>query len=393
MKKSVNITNQVNPSLASFANLYHDTVEAEYQVIPEKLQETNEKLTQKYLPKDTQFYPIYSDRPNSYQADLMFEPYVNSKGEKILQAILCVININTKYAFARTVDYVKNVKAMDERNWNDKSTRVLLNNKDSSLVLRSFRRILQDMSNEDEVLDEFPALKGHTRFKIDRLYVDDGSEFKGYFGQFCEENKIWIHPFRPQEGSKRRLGIVERFNRTLRRLMDKQINMKGKMTIDKLIPYALDLYNRYLNHRGIADFFRRNVAKGKKVPVMRFFPAMMLMPGMESEYVDYMREITKSVDEHYADRLSELKPGTTVRYLKRNDNPFLKNRGGTMSEPVQLVGRHSYDYPTGKSTRSGEIRQRMQGPSFNVSGTTQRFLPYELEVQGRPSKKNKISMT
>ena len=65
----------------------------------------------------------------------MFEPWLNSSGQKILQAILCVININTRYAFATTVDYVKNVKAMEEREWNSKNTHVLLNNKDPQLYL------------------------------------------------------------------------------------------------------------------------------------------------------------------------------------------------------------------------------------------------------------------
>ena len=78
-------------------NLYKDTVHDDYQVQPDKLTKANEDLSQRRLDKRAiQWYPIYADTPNSYQADLMIEPYVNSKGEKILQAILCVININTK---------------------------------------------------------------------------------------------------------------------------------------------------------------------------------------------------------------------------------------------------------------------------------------------------------
>ena len=62
--------------------------------------------------------------------------------------LFCVVNINMRYAFVVTVDYVKNVKAMQERERYSKNTRVLLNNKDSSLVLRSFKRIQENMTHE-----------------------------------------------------------------------------------------------------------------------------------------------------------------------------------------------------------------------------------------------------
>ena len=64
----------------------------------------------------------------------MFGLWVNSSGQKILQALFCLVNINTRYAFARTVVQEKNVKAMEEREQKSKNTRVLLNNKDASLV-------------------------------------------------------------------------------------------------------------------------------------------------------------------------------------------------------------------------------------------------------------------
>ena len=60
----------------------------------------HENFTKRKMPKVEDWYPVYADRPNSYQADLMFEHYVNSKTEVVLQAILCVLNINTKYMFA-----------------------------------------------------------------------------------------------------------------------------------------------------------------------------------------------------------------------------------------------------------------------------------------------------
>jgi hypothetical protein len=167
-----------------FMNLYKDTVHDDFQVNSDKLSKANEDLSQRHLDKKAiQWYPIYSDTPNSYQADLMFEPYINSKGEKILQAILCVINVNTKYAFASAVDYTKNVKAMDERDWKSNSSKILLNNKDSGLVLGALKRIVDSMQGEADALNEFKEMNDKAHFQIDKLYVDEGSEFKGDFKQ------------------------------------------------------------------------------------------------------------------------------------------------------------------------------------------------------------------
>ena len=141
-----------------FADLYAKTL-GEKPPPVQKLKEVNEQLSQKYIPKDAAKYPIYADQADTYQADLMFEQCVNLKKEKILQAILVVTNVNTKYIFAEAVDYEKNYKGMEERAWNDNSSRILLNNKDATLVLRSFKRIQVNIKNEAEALNEFEEFK------------------------------------------------------------------------------------------------------------------------------------------------------------------------------------------------------------------------------------------
>ena len=108
-----------NPIMDVFMDLYKKTVDMSAQPSDERKAQVQEDLSQKFIPKDIMWYPIYADRPDSYQADLMFEPVTNSKGETISQAILCVININTKYNFAEPVDYTRNVKKQEERAWND----------------------------------------------------------------------------------------------------------------------------------------------------------------------------------------------------------------------------------------------------------------------------------
>ena len=116
---------------------------------------------------------------------------------------------------------------------------------------------------------------------------------------------------------------------------------------------------------------------------------MLLLPGMEQEYIQYMRDRTKAIEEHFATTMDQLQPGTLVRYFKRNMDPFAKSRGSTMSEPVRIIERHTYNYATDKSTRSGPIKQKMQSVSYSVEGTTQRFLPYELQVVNGKNKKMK----
>ena len=163
-----------------FADLFNKTVDVQHHIPPEGVPH-DDSTTKKHMPKVEDWYPIYADRPNSYQADLMFEPYVNSKKELILQAILCVININTKYAFAQAVDYYKSYKAMSEEDWKKKANRIKLTNKDAPLVLHSFKRIEKDMITEVRVLNSIPKFKKSVKFKIDTLYMDKGGEFMGEF--------------------------------------------------------------------------------------------------------------------------------------------------------------------------------------------------------------------
>ena len=125
------------------------------------------------------------------------------------------------------------------------------------------------------------------------------------------------HVFKKEEGSKRRMGVVERFNRTLRRYVEVQRELQGDLPLADLIPDCLDLYNRYENHRGLSDFFRRELEKGtswykknadptKPKDKLRYFPAMMLIPGMEQDFVDYNRNKTRAVYAHYKDEIQHL---------------------------------------------------------------------------------------
>ena len=385
-----------------FADLYNKTVDVHHH-IPQEGVAKDPYQTKKPMPKVEDWYPIYSDTPNSYQADLMFEPYLNSKNETILQAILCVINVNTKYAFAQAMDYTKNYKGMDEEDWKKKpDKRLRLSHKEAPLVLRSFKRIEQDMTKEATLLNRTGVYGTDIKFQIDTLYVDEGGEFKGVFKNYCESKGIHVHPFLNVEFDelKWRLGIVERFNRTLRGLLEKEKAIQGKKPFKDLLPQCLAKYNRHTNHRGVSAYFRRDnyrgqyfrpKTKGQKRPV-RLFPAMMLVAGSEQKYMAMKKQRTREVDSLYHDTISELKPGALVRYYKRPKGKFQKERGSTMSEPVEVKGVHRYSHRTGY-TRTGERRANKIGSSYELKGVRARFMPYELELWNPKKKKASVPRT
>lgn len=368
-------------------------VEEAHPVSEQQLVLANDELTEKYFPrKSVKWYPVFADQPNSYQADLMFEKVSNSKGVKILQALLCVININTRYAFVVPVQYTVNYKKEYDSAWtpDGKSKNIPVSNKEAGKVLNALKDVIRAMRGEQEILNDALELKNEVEFKIDRLYTDEGGEFKGMFHAFLENptpipidnGEIVIDPvshfvFKKGEGSKRRLSIVERFIRTFRRLLEKQKVMNPQLTrlMDR-IPEALDLYNRYLNHRSIEKFLKHiDGEEFKEDTEQRYFPAMMTLPGIEEKYIDYMRKRHKQVEQFYSGKIEDILTKKDVKYFKRNwENDIFGKAGGS-------------------TLKSGRVSQRNEkGPSFKFSDMKQKYMPYEIVLPGeqRASKKRKV---
>ena len=40
---------------------------------------------------------------------------------------------------------------------------------------------------------------------------------------------------------------------------------------------------------------------------------MMLLPGVEEEYIEYINDRTRAVDEHHKEKIDKLTPGTSIK--------------------------------------------------------------------------------
>ena len=78
-----------------FTDLYSSTLgEQPPEASAERLKALNDDLSLKRPEKDIHYFPIFADQPNSWQGDLMFDPWLNSSGQKFYK-LFCVLLIST----------------------------------------------------------------------------------------------------------------------------------------------------------------------------------------------------------------------------------------------------------------------------------------------------------
>jgi len=352
-----------------------------------------EELYKGPLPPVEKWYPIYSDTPNAWQADLMFLRYVTTQKETYSVAILNVININTKFAFSVPI-ISKRYESKDDiafkPHYNPKKNEegnilVKVFNKTSKQVLQAFQKIQAQAQqyNDSEMFQQ-----DGVRLQFDTLYVDDGSEFKGVFLEHCAKHNIHVVVFKPSEGSKRRMGVVERFNRTLREYLvykwtkdqakkDQQWDSKRwrKLPINQALPYVLKRYNFEKTHTAIRKFLRWGYnLQGRKQQLQKGLPAtpyMMSMPKREGQMKEYKQQLTEETDAFYKPVIEKMMSHTNkVRYHLKKDL-FDKAGGSTWSKPVQVSQRHSFQ----------RGKDKYHGLSFQVEGTNHRILPYDIIIR------------
>ena len=363
--------------------------------------EVQQALTE--LPYNVKkWYPIYSDTVGGWQMDLMFlNTPIGTKGLYREHALLCVININSKYAFVRELTYTSKKKDTAWRPREKTVFKVPTQAKNSKNVTTAMMKILQDMKAEQMFLrKEAPYPNPHATFKVKVLYSDDGAEFKGEFKKWCTSEHIRQVLFKPLTGKKTRLGIVERFNRTFRRYYEVYLKTHPgtSKNLNVLIPEILKEYNREKDHKSIRRFWKRNFPKGKRLrgfggskdkPIkLVFTPMMMMLKGKQTDWMDYKKKQTEQVDEHYAKKIKQLQTLPKVRYWKKlimkkkgskstveGQEQFAKSGKGTLTQPVQVLKQHSY------VNKSQKTPFNQTGKSF-VVGTNPdgalKLLPYDV---------------
>ena len=431
----------------------------------ELVQEVQQELTEKKFPKVKKFYPIYSDNPNAWQADLTFlretellqppphknrwggygqigifkkihddnesyaeeqtDPYTHVQRKK---AILCLVNVNTRYAFARLTKFKSDAELKTAENHIKNSVPDIDNNtltleskpgekpvvvnkgkrknipiekggsiRTSGAVRDALIEINKDMKETQSEIrswgkkEKDPMAKA--TFHIGTLYVDEGPEFQDEFKKYCVEKKIDLVTFKPSRGTKRRLGIVERFNRTLKRLIQVhwalQMKKKGSHdTLEKTLPVVLREYNTSMRHRSLASFVGKN--EGVKRLPGKTTPLQMHTPGLEMEdYVPYKKKETDDTDKYYADKLALMKverdKRPNIRYflqvrsdnLKEYGDKFQRRGRGTLSKVHRLSMPHLYRIRA-KPGQPSTYHKAQYSKSFKIEGSSFRVLPYDI---------------
>jgi hypothetical protein len=247
-----------------------------------------------------------------------------------------MVNVNTKYAFARQLIF-KSKKDEDESYTygKTKATKIRGTVKTADNTAAALRGILDiDIPRELEWLRREGGVP-EADLRVNKIFTDDGDEFGGAFKKLCDDRNITLYRLSPDTGSKHRTGIVERFNKTLRRYYFKWIEAHPDQSdyFNNALPQVLQEYNRKADHHSIREFFR---SKGRLSEekygkdVYSFTPVMMLKEGREKEWVEYKKKQMNKVDDKYKDVISMLKNKPTVRYFKKpfENKKFQESRKG-----------------------------------------------------------------
>lgn len=155
--------------------------------------------------KKKEFLPIYSETPYSFQIDLTFFPRYKKQNDKNY-ILFTAINVNTRFAYA----YYSNDKSMET------------------------------------ILGMLKYLE--TKTPINIITLDKGSEFYNKeFKDFCKENEIILY-FVKSDSHK--LGIINRFHRTLKDKLTKYFTATDSVRWIDVIDKIIDNYNN-TKHRSL----------------------------------------------------------------------------------------------------------------------------------------------
>jgi len=159
----------------------------------------NNEVQQLHRPKQkTDFFPIYGT-PGTYQADLFFYEFIKGSNANYGTFLSC-INVNTKYAFV-----------------------IPLKNKNKESIKEAFQKVLKQT-------------------EIKTLGTDNGKEFlNNTLSKFFEDNNI--EHYTADKGDHNKLGVIERFNRTIKGYINKWLTYTNKKKFIDVLPDLVYNYN------------------------------------------------------------------------------------------------------------------------------------------------------
>ena len=165
-------------------------------------QATQQQNSTVYTKKKA-YLPIYSETPFSFQIDLTFFPRYK-KYNQDYYVLFTAININTRYAYA----YYTKTKDMDT------------------------------------ILDVMKLFKKDA-IEINTITTDEGKEFNNNkFLKFCDDNNIAIFFVK---GDSHKLGIINRFHRTIKEKLLKYFTATDKLNWIDVIADIIYNYNHTIN--------------------------------------------------------------------------------------------------------------------------------------------------
>lgn len=156
--------------------------------------------------KKVHYHTIRARGDGDYQADITFYP--NLKGfNNGYESIFCVINVTSRFVYCEP-----------------------LRNKKASSTFEAFKKIYNKATP-----------------KIERLTTDDGTEFKGEFKKFVLSKGIDYH--RTEGYDHHRMGKVESFNNTLRKMIDRYLLHNDTKKWVDVLPKIVKRYNNRLHSK------------------------------------------------------------------------------------------------------------------------------------------------
>jgi hypothetical protein len=329
-----------------------------------------------------EYYPIYDDSTGAggWQADLMFMNYTTKQNNSRRHTFLCLININTKYAFVRQLIFNRsNPKKEEDELWKRGKKNAPGTTNASLKTAVNCRTALKniidiDMAREERHMQEKgPKEEAKDMFNVEVIYTDEGNEFKAEFDQFCREREIRHVVFKPGEGKKTRLGIVERFNRTLREYYKKWCddNPNANHYFPNVLPKVLEIYNRQKDHKGVRKGMKDSIGGERLKYGMEATPMAMMLnmekdPKVNDRYIMGKKWRTQRADKEWKHDIAKLKRKPRVRFFKNVLDPkeqFVKSGDGNLSNIHNVIGQN----PRGKSWKLD-------------NKTGMKLLPYDLHI-------------